>query len=383
MPSWSIGLSDNDIIRQFAGAIACSSSRDEWLPTFGRPRLLDTRKIRRYEIVFPRVSWWPAMSANAPSVTVIIPCWNAEKWISRAIQSVLDQDYPNLETIVIDDGSTDNSLEIVKSFGDKVRWQTGPNRGACVARNSGLAIANSNYVIFLDADDELGPAYFRCVEFTSAPADIELFVGCRLNAKLGQSMGPLVRPQGSDWNGLVEEIIAGNCMQTSQMIFRREFIEKIGGWNPEIAVGQDIELSLRALLGRPKIRSLPPSSYSVYDHHDSAFRITKMPSDRKVISLANIYNSLTKLVARCNDRRVCRGFGERLYALARLLMSIHDYDGAKTCLLNARRLGVKGHVGSARHIVLSYMFGFFLKHRVVETLKAAAYRFRTFSGSRP
>ena len=83
-----------------------------------------------------------------PSISVIIPCWNAEKWIARAIQSVLDQDYPNKEIIVIDDGSTDGSLEIIKSFGDKIRWETGPNRGACAARNTGLAIRLQNSLCF-------------------------------------------------------------------------------------------------------------------------------------------------------------------------------------------------------------------------------------------
>src|SRR5262245_12624798 len=112
-------------------------------------------------------------SANACSIAVIIPCWNAEKYMSRAIQSALDQDYPSLEIIAVDDGSTDNSLEIIRSFGERIRWQTGSNRGACAARNSGLAIANSTYVMFLDADDELGPAYFSHAELTGAPADID------------------------------------------------------------------------------------------------------------------------------------------------------------------------------------------------------------------
>jgi glycosyltransferase involved in cell wall biosynthesis len=80
------------------------------------------------------------MSVGSPSISVVIPCWNVERLISRAIQSVLGQDYQNLEITVIDDGSIDGSLEIVKSFGNNVRWR--PNRGACAARNTGLAIAN-------------------------------------------------------------------------------------------------------------------------------------------------------------------------------------------------------------------------------------------------
>ena len=65
--------------------------------------------------------------------------------------------YPAVEVVVIDDGSTDNSLDVIKSFGDRIIWENGPNRGACVARNRGLALAGGEYVQFLDADDILFP----------------------------------------------------------------------------------------------------------------------------------------------------------------------------------------------------------------------------------
>ena len=95
---------------------------------------------------------------NPPSVAVIIPCWNAERWVACAIQSALDQDYPSLEVVVVDDGSTDNSLEVIKSFGNRVRWESEPNRGAPAARNRGLELSNAEFVLFLDADDWLAPA---------------------------------------------------------------------------------------------------------------------------------------------------------------------------------------------------------------------------------
>jgi glycosyltransferase involved in cell wall biosynthesis len=295
---------------------------------------------------------------------VVIPCWNAERWISRAIQSVLDQDYPSLEIVVIDDGSTDNSLEIVKSFGDKVRWRTGPNRGACAARNTGLAITNSAYVMFLDADDELGPAYFRCAEFKKVPAVTQLLVGCRIGGFANESE-KFFQPSASDWAGLIEGMIARNYLHTSQMIFRREFIANIGGWNTELSLAQDVELSLRALLNRPKIAVLPPSSYSIWHQHNSAFRISNAPSEQHFVALANIFCGLANLVPRCGDERLRRRYGEQCYMLARSSMAIHEYDLAKKCLLCARRLGIKGHIGSARHIIPSYIFGFFLKHRIL------------------
>ncbi|HEX4350906.1 MAG TPA: glycosyltransferase, partial [Verrucomicrobiae bacterium] len=80
----------------------------------------------------------------SPLVSIIIPCYNAERWVKQSIQSALDQNYSPVEIIVIDDGSTDQSLEVIKSFGDKITWETGPNLGANHARNRGLDLAKGN-----------------------------------------------------------------------------------------------------------------------------------------------------------------------------------------------------------------------------------------------
>lgn len=90
-------------------------------------------------------------------VSVIIPCFNAEKWLSQAIESILNQTYPYIEIIVIDDGSTDHSLEIIKSYSQKVKWKTGKNQGANQARNLGFALSQGEYIQYLDADDYLFP----------------------------------------------------------------------------------------------------------------------------------------------------------------------------------------------------------------------------------
>jgi len=92
---------------------------------------------------------------SAPIVSIIIPCFNAEKWVAQCIQSCLDQTYKNVEIIFVDDGSTDRSLEIIKSFGSAILCQSGPRKGACAARNQGLALSRGEFVKFLDADDVL------------------------------------------------------------------------------------------------------------------------------------------------------------------------------------------------------------------------------------
>ena len=96
-----------------------------------------------------------ADTSLGPLVTIVIPCWNAERFIADAIHSALAQTYKNKEIVVIDDGSTDRSLAVIQSFGRAVRWETGPNRGGSAARNRGVVLARGDLIQFLDADDLL------------------------------------------------------------------------------------------------------------------------------------------------------------------------------------------------------------------------------------
>lgn len=93
-----------------------------------------------------------------PLVSIIIPLYNAEKYIAETIQSALDQTWPNKEIIIIDDGSTDNSLSIANQYSSQlVTIFSRKNHGASVSRNYGLSKAKGTYIQFLDADDILSP----------------------------------------------------------------------------------------------------------------------------------------------------------------------------------------------------------------------------------
>jgi glycosyltransferase involved in cell wall biosynthesis len=86
-------------------------------------------------------------------VSCIIPAWNAERWLGEALSSVFEQTYRPIETIVVDDGSTDRTAEIVASFGDRVVGLEQPNLGPAVALNHGIRASRGEFLSFLDADD--------------------------------------------------------------------------------------------------------------------------------------------------------------------------------------------------------------------------------------
>ena len=92
---------------------------------------------------------------NLPLVSIVIPCFNRKAEIKDAIDSALAQTYSNIEIIVVDDGSTDNSIQVIKEYGEKVKLIAQTNKGVSAARNTGFASAQGEFIVFLDSDDWL------------------------------------------------------------------------------------------------------------------------------------------------------------------------------------------------------------------------------------
>src|SRR5262245_50097394 len=96
-------------------------------------------------------------TARPGLVSIIIPCYNAERFLVETLESALTQSYPYTEIIVVDDGSSDGTRELIRAYADRVRADFGPNCGPCAARNRGTAVARGEFIQYLDADDLLAP----------------------------------------------------------------------------------------------------------------------------------------------------------------------------------------------------------------------------------
>ena len=201
-------------------------------------------------------------------VSVIVPCFNAERWLTEAIDSCLHQTYPRIEIIVIDDGSTDNSLQIIQRYGDRLIWETGINRGGNTARNRGLALSTGDYIQYLDADDYLLPNKIeRQVQFLEATVADIVYGDLRYQHHL--TNGEILREDANllgipaPHRDVLECLLIYGNLSPSPYLFRRKAILASEGWDERLKASQDRDFLISILLSGAKI-TYQPGYYSIY-----------------------------------------------------------------------------------------------------------------------
>ena len=223
------------------------------------------------------------MRGTNSAVSVIMPAYNREAFLAEAIESVLAQTYRPIEIIVVDDGSTDQSADIARSY-EEVRYIYQTNQGPAVARNRGLAIAQGEFISFLDPDDLWLPNKLAVqVEHLIEHPDVGLNV-CRIENFLDP--GVSLPPGGGDVPLMKEQINLGT------MLVRREVFSQVGDFDPGYSVADDLDWVTRAKdLGVP-ITILPDVlmrrrvheanlSHDVQTRKADWFRLFKASIDRQ------------------------------------------------------------------------------------------------------
>ena len=199
-------------------------------------------------------------------VSVVIPCYNAEKWLAQAIDSCLAQTYRPVEVIIIDDGSTDNSVNVAQGYAEKlpslIRFHQQVNQGAPAARNAGATLARGAFLLFLDADDYLlKGALHHLVKAFKGGGDIA-YGGTRLVDCDGIAFGIRhQKPQSRDW---VVAMIETHPI-TSSILFRREAIRGCE-WDPQLPCAQEYALLVSCAVRGAVFRFTPTVVAAIREH---------------------------------------------------------------------------------------------------------------------
>ncbi|GAB3531521.1 hypothetical protein GCM10027443_13890 [Pontibacter brevis] len=301
-----------------------------------------------------------------PKVSVLIPLFNSEKFIAKTIQSVLDQTWENIEIIVVDDGSTDNSYAVAKSFEtQKVKVYKQLNKGACAARNYAFSVSTGEYIQYLDADDLLSS--------NKIESQLELLQKCSINSVSSCIWGRFYsniddfRIEDSCLNKsykypiqwLIDSWNGKGMGQTSIWLTPRSLIIKAGVWNESLKINQDGEFFSRIMLQADEI--IFCSRSKIYYRSLNANSVSKAPfTNSKALSLLNSFKLYVQHVPEHSmtievKRALARNFAEIIYRFDNLYPQV-----SREAWIELNKLKVKNFepVGGKVQRILTHFLGF-------------------------
>lgn len=225
-----------------------------------------------------------------PLVSILIPAYNSEKCIKETIESALNETWPRKEIIIVDDGSSDNTLQIASSFESKsVKVMTQGNRGASAARNMALEFAQGDYIQWLDADDLLEPDKISLqLKEAEAVSDTRTllsspfgeFYYCLKRAKFAPT--PLWRDLSPvEW--LLAKFSENVWMTNSSWLISRALTETAGPWNERLTLDDDGEYICRVVAASERVRFIGEAKS--YYRQWNANSISRAASERDCGSL--------------------------------------------------------------------------------------------------
>ncbi len=279
------------------------------------------------------------MSQGNYRISVVIPAYNSEQYICRAIDSVLGQTYSAYEIIVVDDGSVDGTSNVVAKYGDKIRYICQDNAGPGAARNTGINAAEGNWIAFLDADDEYLPHRLEYqVKLLKQNPGIHWCAG---NYK--KILGENIENVSSDVNEDVEILVhsdyfamtlAGKVSWTGAMLISKDILLETGGFRTDIKISEDTDLWYRIAYKYPAIGYVD-NILSLY-YIDTAGSLSRKRKDYGLekdfvsshIALAKANNAWGRFrpVAQKRIRDWIRGakFDDRVYKIKDMLLEFGE-----------------------------------------------------------
>jgi glycosyltransferase involved in cell wall biosynthesis len=222
-----------------------------------------------------------------PRVSILIPAFNAQQWIAETLRSAIAQTWQSKEIIVIDDGSTDETLAIARRFeGDGVRVFTQHNQGAAATRNNAFSLSQGDYIQWLDADDLLGPDKItKQMELAEHLKDKSMLLSSAWGRFWYRPKATSFVPTGlwsdlspTEW--LLRKMGQNLHMQTATWLVSRELTEAAGRWNTNLLGDDDGEYFCRVLMQSQGVRFVPDAR--VYYRDSGASSLSYIGrSDRK------------------------------------------------------------------------------------------------------
>jgi glycosyltransferase involved in cell wall biosynthesis len=296
---------------------------------------------------------------SLPSFSVIIPTFNRARLLPRAILSAIRAGGDGCQIVVVDDGSDDNTEAVASQFASRIHYLRSNHEGACAARNKGMRFADTDYIFFLDSDDEYAGDILNDLTLAASQEGLDFAVGLVANAP--------AFPAGAGCDEILRNFLNPVESQTAALVWRRQFLMDMGGWNERTLQMQDWELLLRSIfLGG--IGRTVPSGFLIRHIDDRQGRISSTISKTKVLSMIEVIVSLRNLIS--NESFEQSGALARLaYRVSRTAFRSGFAEEGKRALGICRALGMECHSGGPAHRYAASLIGLRCKEYIATRLR--------------
>lgn len=272
------------------------------------------------------------------TVSVVVPTYDSERFIGAALDSALNQTLPPHEIIVVDDGSADNTEEMMRAYGDRINYIKTPNSGyPSVVRNIGIEAASGEYVAFLDADDVWHPTKLadQIAVFNQYPSvhmvycdhdyideSGQLIRGAHPSRPSAIENGRIV-PTDDYWTDVFGQLLLGGFIQTSTVMVRKCVLDDVGRFDSSLLFLEDLDLWLRiAYAGRVERLPAVRSSYRVHVSSLTHTRLTALVRDSKALNA-----KVCRLVGQDGERAAFVRRTSRLVLTSALVTTAYTSSG--------------------------------------------------------
>lgn len=265
---------------------------------------------------------------NDSLISVIIPTYNYGNFLGETLTNILEQSYENWECLIVDDGSTDNTKEVVQNFSNKdkrFKYLYQAHRGPSAARNKGLRNSKGAFIQLLDSDDkiETHKLKFQVRELLADPSIDIIYGGVRyfntknpnirhfdLDGKLDKSWMPEI--SGNGWD-ILPYLITNNIMVINAPVFRSSIIQKIGYFDEELGAVEDWDFWLRGAMKNIYFKYLcQPETFALVRTHISLSRNVKLMNS-STLQLRYKINDLLKELGKDEDLKLNKKLAGDLY----------------------------------------------------------------------
>lgn len=280
---------------------------------------------------------------SAPSVSVVIATYNRARFLHETLDSILGQRFRDFELIVVDDGSTDDTSELLKSYGDRIRILCQENRGPAAARNLGIRHARGRWILIQDSDDLSTPDHLESL-FAFAEKNPDCGMVFANGAYLGgpehnrETIIPKEKSRRLAQQGVrLLDLFEKSIVRLQAALLSKTCLETIGGHDESLRICMDLDLAFRIFMRYP-VAYLDKVVFLYRKHEGNIGRNQDLRLLENIRVIEKLVREFPQAREELGMRRIAQRTAYRYYRLAKGRWKAGDRDGAREAIRKAASL---------------------------------------------